>query len=571
MSDENKLSRRDFIKEAAVGAAAVVGAGVLATPASAAGVPTKWDKEADVVVVGGGGAGFAAAATAAELGASVIVLEKMPQIGGNTRVSGGNYGCYNTEIQKAAGVKDPEHFANDSADLFYKEKLLLGGYLADPEVVRTFADEAPAGYEWLRSLGYTHSTITTYAGLGPLHRPTNDKEAFWAHKWNTPWKDGVWAGPFSKSRWHQGGKYKEWTGGEAGVFAMADRAEAKGAQVLRQMQVVEIIREQPMGGAALGVRVKNLATNEELTVRAKRGLVLAAGGMTANAKLAHFYDPRISVEIPGAGTKCYGKTKDGGKPGREPTDNPGAGNTGEMYAVAMDIGADMIHLEMQQTDYNVSTRAQSGPYSALLVNTPGRYMDVDSSGKRFWQEGGEYYIERTARLMRIYELGLKTIKGEHTWWGICDAKCGAVDTAIKFALENGMAWSGDTPEALAKAIQVPPENLAASLKRWNELVAKGEDEDFGLPKEEFKFKIETPPFYAMSKTYRMRHTYGGVRINGKAQVIDRRGQIIPRLYAAGEFTGSLHGFERDGGCGWTDLVVFGRAAGRGAAAEKPQA
>jgi urocanate reductase len=137
---------------------------------------------ADVVVVGGGGAGFAAAATAAALGVSVIVLEKMPQIGGITRVSGGNYGAFGTEIQLAAAVKDPKWFGGDNADLYYKEKLALGGYLAVPEVVRVFADEANAGYEWLRSIGYVHSRITKYGGLGPLHRPKTDKEAFWGLK-----------------------------------------------------------------------------------------------------------------------------------------------------------------------------------------------------------------------------------------------------------------------------------------------------------------------------------------------------------------------------------------------------
>ena len=565
------VSRREFLTGAAVGAGAVGLTGLGAMEAKAQPVLTKWDREADVIVVGSGGAGFAAAATAAELGVSVIVLEKMPQIGGNTRISGGNYGCYGTAIQKAAAEKDPASFAGDSADLYYKEKRMLGGYLNDPEVVRVFADEAPAGYEWLRSIGYTHKKISKYGGLGPLHRPQTDKEAYWAYKWNTPWKDGVWGGPFSKFRWHQGGNYKEFLNGEAGVFAMADAAEAHGAQVLRQMKVTEIIREKPMSGEVLGVRVTNLATGKELTFRAKRGVILAAGGFTANAKMANFYDPRISVEIPGAGIKQFNVTRDGGKAGREPTDSPGAGNTGEVLLAAMDIGADAIHLEMQQTDYNVSTRAQGGRYAGLLTTTVGKYIDVDGQGNRFWQEGGEYYIERSARLTRIYELGLRTIKGEHTWWGICDSKCGASSAAIQFSLANEMAWGADTIAGLAKVIEVPSANLVASVTRFNELVTRGEDKDFGLPKIELTNKIESPPFYAMSKTYRMRHTYGGIRINGKARVIDRRGEIIPRLYAAGEFTGSVHGIERDGGCGWTDLVVFGRAAGRNAAAEKPLA
>jgi len=176
------VSRREFLIGAAVGAGAVGLTGLGAMEAKAQPPPMRWDREADVLVVGSGGAGFAAAATAAELGVSVIVLEKMPQIGGNTRVSGGNYGCYGTAIQKAAAEKDPASFAGDSADLYYKEKRMLGGYLNDPEVVRVFADEAPAGYEWLRSLGYTHKKISKYGGLGPVHRPPTNKEAYWGHK-----------------------------------------------------------------------------------------------------------------------------------------------------------------------------------------------------------------------------------------------------------------------------------------------------------------------------------------------------------------------------------------------------
>jgi succinate dehydrogenase/fumarate reductase flavoprotein subunit len=333
--------------------------------------------------------------------------------------------------------------------------------------------------------------------------------------------------------------------------------------------VTEIFRENGLNGAVLGVRVTNLATGEELTIRAQRGVVLAAGGFTSNARMANYYDPRISVEISGAGLKEFDKTRDGGKPGREPTDNPGAGATGEVLLAAMDIGADTQLLNLVQTDYNISTRATGGPYASLLTNTVGRYIDVDGHGNRFWQEGGELSTERSARLTCIYELGLRTFKGEHTWWGICDSKCGASASTIQFHLANGMAWGADTLADLAKIIAVPPTNFIETVNRYNELVALGEDMDFGVAKHELTNKLETPPFYAMSKTYRMRHCYGGLRINKKAEVIDRRGKAIPRLYGAGEIAGSVHGIERDGGCGWTDLVVFGRLAGRNAAALTP--
>ena len=63
------------------------------------------------------------------------------------------------------------------------------------------------------------------------------------------------------------------------------------------------------------------------------------------------------------------------------------------------------------------------------------------------------------------------------------------------------------------------------------------------------------------------HTMGGVIINKDAQVIDRRGNVVPGLYAAGEVTGTTHGTNRLGGNAYTDIMVFGRIAGDGAAAE----
>jgi fumarate reductase flavoprotein subunit len=75
----------------------------------------------------------------------------------------------------------------------------------------------------------------------------------------------------------------------------------------------------------------------------------------------------------------------------------------------------------------------------------------------------------------------------------------------------------------------------------------------------------------MPKTYYRHASVGGGRINVNSQVLDRHDRVIPRLYSAGEMIGNLQGWERDGGCGWTTCVVFGRIAGRNAAAEKPSA
>ena len=81
----------------------------------------------------------------------------------------------------------------------------------------------------------------------------------------------------------------------------------------------------------------------------------------------------------------------------------------------------------------------------------------------------------------------------------------------------------------------------------------------------FQHKIDTPPFYAGARVPTVHHTMGGVEINTKAQVLDKNGNVIPGLYAAGEVTGGIHGSNRLGGNAVADTVVFGRIAGESAA------
>lgn len=73
------------------------------------------------------------------------------------------------------------------------------------------------------------------------------------------------------------------------------------------------------------------------------------------------------------------------------------------------------------------------------------------------------------------------------------------------------------------------------------------------------------PFYIQKVAPATHHTMGGVKINEKAQVINKKGEVIPHLYAAGEVTGGIHGTNRLGGNAITDIVVFGRIAGENAA------
>ena len=112
-------------------------------------------------------------------------------------------------------------------------------------------------------------------------------------------------------------------------------------------------------------------------------------------------------------------------------------------------------------------------------------------------------------------------------------------------------------EYQAKPMQGP--TLEATVARYNSFVDAGEDKDFGKPKP--KYKIQTPPFYAAWATPLIHDTRAGLRINGKCQVIDMQGQVIPGLYCGGESAGGFnqHGLGR--------CTAQGYTAGRYAGAE----
>ena len=109
-------------------------------------------------------------------------------------------------------------------------------------------------------------------------------------------------------------------------------------------------------------------------------------------------------------------------------------------------------------------------------------------------------------------------------------------------------------------VAMPPENLEATVTRFNSFVDSGVDAEFGRPKPQYK--IAKPPFYAAWSTPVIHDTRAGLRINGDCQIIDWDGHAIAGLYCAGESAGgfSLHGLAR--------CLAQGRVAGLRAAAEK---
>lgn len=102
-----------------------------------------------------------------------------------------------------------------------------------------------------------------------------------------------------------------------------------------------------------------------------------------------------------------------------------------------------------------------------------------------------------------------------------------------------------TIRELAQKMGVDPDGLEKTIKRYNDVYVKNQkDEDFGKTAVNLTKRIDQGPFWACYTGMTVHHTMGGLNTNVKAQVLDWTGAVIPRLYAAGEITGGIHGTNR---------------------------
>jgi predicted oxidoreductase len=158
-------------------------------------------------------------------------------------------------------------------------------------------------------------------------------------------------------------------------------------------------------------------------------------------------------------------------------------------------------------------------------------------------------------------------KAGHPCVGIMDAQgVGHDPQSLKKCLETGKVYEFNSLADLAKAYKIPSDAFTSTVKEYNNMIKKGQTDQFGKSLETAQL-ISSPPFFAMHLWPKVHYTPGGVGINTNAQVIDVRNQPILNLYAAGEVCGGIHGADRLGSCALTECLVFGRIAGRNAAAE----
>ncbi len=496
--------------------------------------------DTDVVIVGAGGAGLAAAVRSLQHDEKVVILEKYPQIGGNTSRAGGPMNAAEPDWQKKfkalPGEKetlkelaatpfdkiDPEYqddfkklqkqikeYLASGADYLFDSILLheiqtyLGGKRTDLKgneihgkyaLVHELVTNALNSVKWLADLGVKFDETDVTEPVGGL--------------------------------WRRGHKPVE-PMGYAYIHILGDWVEDHDGKLYLESRAEDLIIKD---GKVCGVIAKR-ADGSTLTIHAK-AVILTAGGFGANTKMVQKYNtywPKIDDDI-------------------ATTNSPSI--TGDGINLGLEAGADLFGMGFIQL--MPVADPDTGELFTGVVTPPANYIMVNKEGKRFVNEFAERDVLAKAVIDNgglIYQIADDKIK---------ETAYNTTQESLDAQVKAGTLFRDDTLEGLAKQIGMDPDVLVDTIKKYNSYVDQGSDPDFH--KNVLGLKCEVAPFYATPRKPAIHHTMGGLVIDTKAHVLDKNGDEIPGLYSAGENAGGIHAGNRLGGNSLSDIFTFGRIA-----------
>ncbi|MBI9077991.1 MAG: flavocytochrome c [Desulfatibacillum sp.] len=401
-------------------------------------------------------------------------------------------------------LREKLNLGEDSPEQHVNDTLKGGDFYSNPELVKILAEGATPALNWMMDEGgcTLRNALTRAGGHTAYRTHTVDEQV-----------------------------------GRGFTEPLKKMALAKGA-VLRLGTEVTWIWRESTEGPVLGVEVKK--GRKVSNIKVSKALILASGGFSRDIKMRQEYNPSV---VPGI--NC--------------TNHPGA--TGEMIRFAQAIGADSLQLCF------IQLYPFAEPETGILDN-PAVYpfngvgyglVYVSKEGKRFVNELERRDVCSQAQI----NLGLRPT------YSIFNAemisKMGGTQEDVNKGMERGRFIKSDSIEELAGKLSIPAPALKQTIADHNAYLKQGSDLDFNKPITDKMIPLVKGPFYAVAQWPAVHHTMGGLRINNDAQVIDIWGKPIPKLFAAGEVTGGIHGSNRLGSNAIPDCVVFGRIAGRNAA------
>ena len=463
--------------------------------------PQAWDEEFDVVVVGTGG-GLAGAVRAAELGASVLLVDKMPDIGGASKeasvwvVSG-------SQPQLDLGMPDV-------TEMILEPALAANPFGARYETyTRGTVASALAMVNWMTDNGFAWQPTTVTGDPGPVGLvPAGSEEG------------GMTA---------RAVKY---------IYDfLAERFQEDGGDLRLQTTLEGLVVE---GGAVTGVRLLS-ADDEQVYVRAKKGVLLATGGMGANRAMLQAYVP-TAYEC--CKISCCGvhDTGEGIRMGL------GAGGIMDGFDQFMEFDGGIEYPDWNVYLYNSAVQIARQPWLGITRHGE-RYPYIPGGGSSAYTQAAAQLDSLPGHEGFVFFDDKFEEYGPTFQQGMCrrliDADTmpdeGRVPEAlanprwyegVREAIASGLIASADTVDELAGKLGLEPAKVTVAVDEWNALCEQGADPEGKMP-DDFLYPIAQPPFYGMALGSLVFATHAGLAVGASGEVLDADGDAISGLYASG--------------------------------------
>ena len=471
-------------------------------------VPTTWDESYDVVVVGGGFAGLAAAYGAVENGSSVVLVEKLSTTGGNSAINGGQYASYTSKV--AAELQKKFDLVPDTAEKHIEDTMNGGDQMSNIKLVREMVYASPEYFNILLDNGLViRDTLARPGGHYGYRTYVTENQV-----------------------------------GSDITNLQLEILKKTSATIELETKMVEIYRTRDEANRVVGIRVAT--ADGYKTIEAKKGVIMATGGFSANVQMRETQVPYLTEELP--------------------TTNIKAASTGEGIYLAQAIGANTTQMSnIQRYPWADPNTGVLDKYAVWPFTGPSYgVIYVDYNGNRYVNEGDRRDVCANAAVntgfVSTYAIFTEPVvagyvRPEEIEAGIADGRILKADTLDELAEKiNGFEVKGMFPT-------VTGDNLKATIEKHNGYIDNGEDLDFHKVMASTMVKIEEGPYYALPQFPSVHHTMGGLVIDTMTRVLDIYGQPIEGLYAAGEVTGGVHGTNRLGSNADADACGFGYISG----------
>lgn len=475
---------------------------------------SQWDMETDITIVGYGGAGSCAALEAADKGSQVTIFELASAGGGSTEMSsaeiymGGNGG---TRVQKAAGFED-------STEDMFTYMMMSNGPQADEAKIRNYVENSVDHFNWLVDHGVPFKD--SFWDERAIMCTTDDGVIYTGSEKAYPFAQHAKPCPRGHNLYVEGDN-----GGPLFMKIMKENVEANdNIEVHVEVRVLTLITDE--NNEIHGVVIRK--DQQELCVKARKGVILCAGGFVMNDDMIKKYSPLLSR-------------------GDAPTGNPG--DTGSGILMGMGVGAAAIN--MHEGFISLPFYPPSSLTYGIIIN---------DKGQRFINE--DVYHGRVGHAIMT--------EFSERFYLICTVEQYGEYEKVSF-IGAPIAGTGDTIEELEKELELPEGCLQQNLEYYNKHAANGEDPLYHKSAQ----WLETidAPYVALDVTpgrgaFYPYFTLGGLDTKPSGEVLTADGQVIKGLYAAGRTAAGIvrraDGYSSGMSVG--DATFSGRMAGIAVAA-----